>query len=213
MRPSLSPHRIMRRRSGFTLAEVLLAGTLMAMIAYATSTIYFSTLNIYNETIWRLPPYDEATYAVNRMTDEMREAMLIESFGPSYIVAVLPQKGMSGDYTLTLGPSGYSLSLGDRVALYMSDATGALDTEGNCLWLGIQPQGETSFSRTRKLAENIHPELNPVDPATGLARPMFTYWPDEVRLWGVEMWVTSTALVHGQSMTQTAHSEVFLRNL
>jgi hypothetical protein len=95
----------------------------------------------------------------------------------------------------------------------MSDDTGALDTEGNCLWLGIQPQGATSFSRTRKIADNIHPELNPVDPSTGQPRPMFRFWPDETRLWGVEIWVTSTAQVHGQPMTQRAHSEVFLRNL
>ena len=66
----VSAYRTIDRSRGFTLPEVLLAGVLMAMIAYASSTIYFSALNINNETIWRLPPYDSATFAVQRVTDE-----------------------------------------------------------------------------------------------------------------------------------------------
>jgi hypothetical protein len=64
-----------------------------------------------------------------------------------------------------------------------------------------------------KIADSIHEELNPTDPATGLPRTMFKYWPDLTRLWGIEMWMTSTATVHGRAKTQTAHSESYLRNL
>jgi prepilin-type N-terminal cleavage/methylation domain-containing protein len=203
----------MQRRRGFTLPEVLVAGTLMAMIAYASSTIYFSALNIYAETIWRLPPYDAATSAVERVQDELRETMLIESHADDYIVAVVPEKDANGDYAFIEGEGGYSLSLGDRVAFYLSDESGALGVSGTYLWMGVQPQGAESFTRMICLADNIHPELNPDDPDTGEPRPMFRYWPDEIRLEGVEIWITSTSTVHGQPQTQTAHGEVYLRNL
>ena len=64
-----------------------------------------------------------------------------------------------------------------------------------------------------KIADSIHPELNPVDASTGLPHPIFTYWPDSTRLWGIEMWMTSTATVHNVTKTQTAHGESYLRNL
>ncbi len=202
-----------RRKEGFTLPEVLLAAALMSMVAYASSTIYFSVLNIHQDTIWQVHPYDEATRAAQRVADDLREAMLIESHGPTYIVAVVPEQDAAGDYVLTPGEDGYSLMLGDRVVFYLSDETGSLEAQGSCLWRGVQPQGSTTFSRTIKLADNIHPELNPVDPETGQPRPMFRYWPDESRLWGVELWMTSTAEVHGQTMTQTAYTEVYFRNI
>lgn len=200
-------------QAGFTLFELLAAMGLLSLIAYATSMIYFSVLNINAENAWRLPPYDAATTAVQRMSDELRDAMLIESHGDSYIVAVVPERDENGDYLLVEGDGGYSLVAGDRIVFYLSDDTGSLDAQGNCLWKGVVPQGESEISRKVKVAEDIHPELNPVDPDTGEPRPMFDYRPDDVRLWGVEVWVTSTAEVKGETRTQTAHSEAYLRNL
>ncbi len=200
------------RRRGFTLAELLVAMGVIGILAYGTSMIYFSVLNIYNRQIWRFPPYDAATAAVQRVSNELRGAMLIEDHGPNYIVFLLPLQDANHENILTLGEDGYYLSPGDRVAFYLSDETGALDAEGHCLWKAVKHPGETSFTPRIKIADNIHPELNPVDPATGQPRPLFKYWPDEVRLWGVEVWMTSTAVVHGQARTQTAHSEAYLRN-
>ncbi len=202
-----------RRRSGVTLAELLVAVGLMGILAYGCSMIYFSVLNIYNDQIWRLPPYDEATAATDRLTKELQESMLIYAHANSSVIVVMPQKDANGDNVLTLGADGYSLSQGDLVAFYVSDETGALDATGNCLWKAIQRQGESTFTPRIKIANNIYPELNPTDPATGLPRPVFRYWPDEVRLWGVELWITSISTVHGEAKTQTAHSEVYLRNL
>ena len=204
-----SPHRT----SGVTLAELLIAVGLMGILAYGCSMIYFSVLNIYNDQIWRLPPYDEATAAVDRLTKELQEAMLIYAHGTSSIIVVMPQKDSNGDNVLTLGTEGYALTQGDLVTFYVSDDTGAIGATGNCLWKAIQRQGETTFTPRIMIANNIHPELNPTDPDTGLPRPIFRYWPDDVRLWGVELWATSTSTVHGQAKTQTAHSEVYLRNL
>jgi hypothetical protein len=42
---------------------------------------------------------------------------------------------------------------------------------------------------------------------------MFKYWPDDNHLWGVEVWMTSTSTVYGELRTQTAHSQIYLRNL
>jgi len=202
-----------RKRRGVTLAELLIAICLMGILAYATSMIYFSVLHIYNENIWRLPPYDEATAAVERMTKELQGAMLIYDHGTQGIIVVMPQKDANGDNVLTLGAEGYSLTQGDLVAFYLSDETGAIGAQGNCLWKAIQRPGETTFTPRIKIASNIHPELNPTDPSTGYPRPMFKYWPDDVRLWGVELWVTSVTMVKGEAKTQTAHSEAYLRNL
>jgi hypothetical protein len=69
------------------------------------------------------------------------------------------------------------------------------------------------FTPKKKLADNVHPELNPTDPNTGQPKPMFTYYPDETRLYGVEMLITATSRVYGHEQTQTADTEVYLRNL
>ena len=201
------------RRRGVTLVELMIAGGVMAILAYGVSTIYFSTLHIYNQYIWHLPPYDAATAAVQRLSRELREGMLIESHGTAFMSIIMPQKGANGDNVLTLGADGYYLTQGDRVAFYLSNNTGALEAQGNCLWKAVEPRGTVGLVPRAKIADNIHPELNPTDPDTGQPRPVFKYWPDDIRLWGVEMWVTSTATVHGQARTQTAHSECYLRNL
>ncbi len=205
-------HRRTSRRRGFTLPELMVAAGVMGILAYGTSMIYFSVLKIYNQQIWRLPPYDAATAAVKRVADEMRDAMLIEEHGENYIIFVTPLKDTNRENVLTLGADGYHLTQGDAVMFYLSDATGAVGVEGNCLWKAVKSPGDESFAPRIKIADNIHPELNPADPATEQPRAMFKYWPDDVRLWGVEVWMTSTAAVHGQTKTQTAHSESYLRN-
>jgi len=200
-------------RRGLTLPELIVAMSVMALLAFVISMIYFSVLKIHREHAWRLPPYDEATRAVDRLCNELRQAMLIETHAADWIVVVVPEKDANRDNILTLTAEGYVLSQGDHVAFYLSDDTGTIGAEGNCLWKAVQPQGATGFTPSVKVAENIHPELNPTDPNTGLPRDMFTYWPDETRLWGVEVWCTSTATVGQETRTQTAHSEAYLRNL
>jgi prepilin-type N-terminal cleavage/methylation domain-containing protein len=209
---SLFKHKVNRGRRGFTLPELMVAAGVMGILAYGTSMIYFSVLKIYNQQIWRFPPYDAATAAVARVSDEMRDAMLIEEHGPDYIVCVMPLKDANRENVLTLGPDGYQLNQGDRVEYYLSDQTGSLEVAGNCLWKAVKAPGADSFTPRVRIADNIHPEMNPTDPDTGQPRAMFKYWPDDVRLWGVEVWMTSTAQVHGQMNTQTAHSESYLRN-
>lgn len=201
------------RRRGVTLAELLVAMGVMGILAYGCSTIYFSVLNTYNQHIWALPPYDAATAAVHRVARELREGMLIYAHGPDYIVVVMPKKDANRENVLTLGADGYQLVQGDHVSYYLSDETGSPNATGNCLWKAVQTDGAGAFVPKVKIADDIHPELNPVDPDTGLPRPMFRYWPDEVRLWGVEMWMTSIGQVRGETKTQTAHSECYLRNL
>lgn len=201
------------RRAGVTLAELLVAVGLMSILAYASSMIYFSTLHVYNDHVWRLTPYDEATAAITRVSEELREAMLIDAHSDQAIVVTLPVKDANGDCLLTLGEDGYTLTQGDRIAFYLSDDTGALDAEGNCLWKAIMAQGESTFIPRIKVADDIHPELNPIDPDTGQPQPMFKYWPDDVRLWGVGLYMTSISVVRGETRTQTAGSEVYLRNL
>ena len=95
--------RKMSRRAGVTLAELLVAIGAMGILAYASSMIYFSTLHVHNEHIWRLTPYDEATAAVNRVSSELREAMLIDAHSVQAIVFVLPAKDANGDYVLASG--------------------------------------------------------------------------------------------------------------
>ncbi len=210
MRP-FRQHR--RRLRGLTMIELVVAMAVMGAVAYTTSLIYFSAVHIYNQRAWSLPPFDEATRAVQRLNKEIRGAMLVHDHADTILVVVNPLKDANRDNVLTLGDDGYVLAQGDLTAYYLSDATGALEATGNCLWKAVKAPGATEFVPTAKIADNIHPELNPIDPATGLARPMFRYWPDNVRVWGVEVWVTSTSVVHGQTRPQTVHSEIYLRNL
>jgi prepilin-type N-terminal cleavage/methylation domain-containing protein len=201
------------RCKGMTLIELLVAMVGAAVIAYTISMVFFSTLGIYNRYIWRLPPHDAATAAVSRLSKELRAAMLIHDHADSALVAVDPLKDANRDNVLTAGPNGFHLEQGEMVAFYLSDDTGALDAAGHDLWEAVKAVGATEFVPKVMIAQNVHPEMNPVDPDTGLVRPMFKYWPDEVRLWGVEIWVTSAGTVHGATQPRTAHCEVYLRNL
>jgi prepilin-type N-terminal cleavage/methylation domain-containing protein len=205
-----------RSKHGFTLPELLVAMSVMAGLAWAVSLVYFSVLGVYNANMWRLRPYDEATKAVERIAKEVRGAMLVDSgtITATSFSVVLPEKDASRDNVLVdAGGGQLALSQGDWVRFYLSDDSGALDAAGTCLWMAVRAKGTSDFVPKVKIAEDIHPELNPADPATGYPRPMFTYWPDVNHLWGVEMWITSTSTVRGQPQAQTAHSECFLRNL
>jgi prepilin-type N-terminal cleavage/methylation domain-containing protein len=210
----LALHSATGRDGGFTLPELLVAMAVMGCLAWTVSLIYFSVLGVYNQNMWRLRPYDEATKAVERVAKEIRGAMLIDTAGTSSLIVIMPQRDANRDNVLVNDGSGHLvLSQGDWVAYYLSDNTGVMGATGHCLWKAVKPNGGTTFVPQVKIAEDIHPELNPVDPATAQPRPMFTYWPDVTRLWGVEMWITSTSQVHGQLQPQTAHTECFLRNL
>lgn len=200
-------------QAGITLLELMVAMGLMAIIAYASSMIYFSALRVHNDHIWRLKPYDEATAAVKRVSDELRDAMLIVAHSDEAIVVTVPAKDTNGDCVLTLGEDGYVLTEGESIAFYLSDETGALDAQGNSLWKAVRGEGESSFSPRIKVADDIYPELNPTDPDTGEPEPMFRCWPDDDQLWGVEVYMTSISVVRGEQRAQTAHSEVYLRNL
>jgi prepilin-type N-terminal cleavage/methylation domain-containing protein len=203
-----------RYQRGVTLIELMIAVSVMAAMFYSISMIYFSVLNIYNNEIWKLPPYDAATAAVQRVSKEIREAMLVDAYGTNWVIVVLPEKDANFDNVLTLGTDGlYHLSMGDEVLYYLSDSSGSTNATGNCLWKAIAAQGTDTFVPKIMIADNIHPELNPIDPNTGQPYAIFKYWPDTTRLWGIEMWMTSTTTIHQSTKTQTAHAESFLRNL
>lgn len=202
-----------RRNRGVTLIELLVVMIAAAFISYTIGLIYYSTLHVYNRYIWKLPPYDSATAAVQRINKDLRGAMLINGSDSEVLVAVMPKKDANFDNTLTHDSKGVHLVQGDMVAFYLSDTSGSMDADGNCLWEAIKPLGTSTFVPKVLIADDIRPDLNPTDSSTGLTRPMFKYWPDDVRLWGVEVWVTSIQTVHGVAKSQTAHSEVYLRNL
>ncbi len=193
--------------------ELLVAMGILAGLLFTISMIYFSCLRVYLRTAWKLPPYDEATMATDELTRRLRDAMLVDSFGADSLVVVLPRKDANHDNVLAAVDGTLTLIAGRRLAFYLSDDSGSMTATGNNLWMAVKEEGSTTFVPKKKIAENIHPELNPVDTQTGQPKPMFRYWPDETRLWGVEMCITSTAQVHGESRTQTASSEVYLRNL
>ena len=147
------------------------------------------------------------------MKKQLRGAMLIYDNSANALVAVKPQKDSNFENVLQLNGGSYALGQGEMVAFYLSDDTGAMNATGNHLWKAVKAPGETIFTPKVMIADNIHPELNPTNPATGNPYPMFKYYPDETHLWGVEVWMTSTTTVHSQVKTQTAHSQIYLRNL
>lgn len=201
-------------RGGVTLVELLIAMVVMGVVFYSISMIYFSTYNIYVSRVWQLPPYDDATAAVKRMQQELRGAMLIHDHSAEALVAVEPLKDSNFDNVLVQQEDGtYALVFGEMMAFYLSDETGAFDATGDILWKAVKAPGDEVFTPRVIIARNIHPELNPIDPATNLPRPMFKYYPDDLHLWGVEVWMTSTNTKQGQELTQTAHSQIYLRNL
>ncbi|UCH33462.1 MAG: prepilin-type N-terminal cleavage/methylation domain-containing protein [Armatimonadota bacterium] len=200
-------------KRGFTLPELLVAMSVMGALAWTISLIYFSVLGVYNKNMWRLRPYDEATKAVERISSEVREAMVLDTALADAMIFIVPEKDANNDNVLVDTGDGLSLSQGDWVAFYLSDETGAIYGTGHCLWKAVKPKDSYTWVPRIKIAEDIHPELNPIDPDTGQPRPMFKYWPDATRLWGVEMWITSTSVVRGQLQPQTAHTESYLRNL
>jgi prepilin-type N-terminal cleavage/methylation domain-containing protein len=218
---AIPPGKSKNLHRGMTLVELLVCMAMLAGLMFGISMIYFSCLKVNQRAAWKLPPYDEATMAVEDMTRRLRESMLIDSFGDDWLIVVMPRKTSNHENMLTLIDGNLSLSAGDMYCFYLSDADGTLtfDLEGNVtstgnyLWLARKAYGETDFAPRKIIGESIHPELNPTDPDTGQPQPMFRYYPDEVRLWGVAMCITSVSVVHGESRPQTASSEVYLRNL
>jgi hypothetical protein len=214
--------KIMRSRTGMSLIELLVCMVMLAGLMFAISMIYFSCLKVNQRAAWKLPPYDEATLSVEDMTRRLREAMLVYDYGNNWLIVEMPLKDSNHDNVLILDENDQlSLTVGDKYCFYLSNANGTLtfDSDGNVtangndLWLAIKHHDAGSFTPYKLLAEDIHPELNPIDPATGLPQVMFRYFADDLRVKGVEMCVTSIAVVHNESRSQTATAEVYLRNL
>jgi prepilin-type N-terminal cleavage/methylation domain-containing protein len=200
-------------RRGQTLIELLVSMSILSVLLFGVSLIYFSSLKAYARTAWKLPPYDEATMGVQEVSRRLREAMLVADCGDNYVVVVMPKKDSNGDNILINVDGELRLVQGNQMRYYLSDSTGTIGHEGHDLWMALQPYGTVGFTPKKMIAENIHPDLNPTDPVTDQPQALFKYYPDETRLWGIEVMLTSIATVHGQSKTQTADSEVYLRNL
>lgn len=201
------------RRRGTTLIELLVSMSILSILLFGVSLIYFSSLKAYARTAWKLPPYDEATLGVQDISRRLREAMLVAECADNYVVVVMPKKDDNGDNELLNVDGELRLVQGNQLRFYLSDSTGTIGHTGHDLWMAVQPYGTVGFTPKKKIAENIHPELNPDDPTIDQPQALFKYYPDETRLWGIEVMLTSVATVHGQSKTQTASSEVYLRNL
>ncbi len=202
-----------KKNAGFTLIELIVSMSVMSLLTFGLSMIYFSCLKTYQNSYWKMPPYDEATVATQEIAQKLQGAMLIDSFGTDWLIAVMPQLDANRDIVLDNDDGDLSMTAGNKLFFYLSDESGSMTTQGNMLWMAVKEAGAEEFVPKKQIAENVHPELNPIDPATGEVRPMFRYWPNADHLWGVEMWITSTTNVHGELRPQTAYSEVYLRNL
>ena len=201
------------KQSGFSLVETLFATAIVIGLLIVVSIIYFACLRTYLRNYWQLPPYDTATRSVDELTNTMRKAMLVEQSSANTIVVVLPKTNSQGENILELDGEDMHLVMGDQVMFYLSNESGTIGTSGHCLWKAVKPLGMTSFTPRRQIAEDIYPEHNPTDPSTCQPKSMFKYWPDDTRLWGIEITITAIASQQGQHSYQTAVGEIYLRNL
>jgi hypothetical protein len=146
------------------------------------------------------------------MSWDLRLAMRVDQAETTRLVVTLPLQDSEHRNVITIHDGVPRLSNGDQIMFYLSNETGSLYAQGNCLWKAVKPAGGAHFVPRKKIAEGIYPERNPIDPDTGYPMPMFVYWPDMLHSRGVQMTVTAIYKGGPHTYQRTEIAEAYLRN-
>jgi prepilin-type N-terminal cleavage/methylation domain-containing protein len=209
-----SSHRFRSRRgrAGVTLPELMIVMVMFSIILAAIFVLYLQSLRTWQRTNAEATAEECAAWAVEQMSWDLRLAMRVDDAGTTRLVVTLPLQDSEHRNVITVVDGIPRLSNGDQIMFYLSNDTGSMDAQGDCLWKAVKPAGATYFTPRKKIAEGINPALNPVDPDTGQPTAMFVYWPDMLHSRGVQMTVTTVFKGGPHTYQRTETAEAYLRN-
>lgn len=134
----------MRRQRGLTLIEVLLATVLTALVLGGVLGIFGFVMRQWGGQVSRSNALQAANLGMDRMTKEMRHAILYESvdaYGVSNVFTFPNNKDSAGNYVPAWSGGKLQYQPGTRVRFYLSDTTGDPAVAGPILWREYLPVG------------------------------------------------------------------------
>lgn len=187
---------------GFTLAELLVVTSILAMLLTSLCGIYIAMLNEWQ----REQGQGEALIAVSRtfaaMSTELSQAITVESAMRQgqcdAVIYTLPlDKDATNSYYVPKWVSGsLQYRIGPQKAFYLSNATGKFAANGNILWRGLL-SGSYPFSYT------VTPDPDwDTDPQRGRISPLGSLRFDADN-WGHPRRVTVTVTTSYKVMNST----------
>lgn len=140
----------MTSRRGFTIVEVLITATLVAMVIGTLASLYYYTFNRTVREVAETSAILQAQMLMDRMEVHLAQAsdaQLVTFGGVTALKLTMPASGTDkdGDGVLDVyTPDGVSrrgiakYNRGKRLWYYMSDATGGFGTPGALIWQAVR---------------------------------------------------------------------------
>lgn len=175
-------HSRRRTHCGVTLTEVLVASLLSLLIFAVVPPFYLMSVNLWKRGNVELSARHNASWVVQRMKEDARNAIEVTVVSPTAVVLEHPLRELEDDGRShnVLG-SESKLSPGDRVTYYLSDEMGALNAGGTILWRQVTLAGGKTQPPTR-IATGIYPHLNPFAEGTDNPADLFDFDEDTLVL-------------------------------
>jgi prepilin-type N-terminal cleavage/methylation domain-containing protein len=141
------------RRAGITLVEVLVSITVLSILSAGVSLLYIQALQMYRRGTREATARDKAALALERIAPEIREAANVDYPGPEMLVVTVPQRSANGHYAID--PATRSPMLGGQVAIYRSDASGAMGANGRYVWKAKRSSPEAAWMPTSIVTDDV----------------------------------------------------------
>jgi len=114
---------------GFTMIEVMVASMIMVLIFGGTAAMMVATMHCYQSEVTQSGTDTDAVMAMQLIVKDVREARSVTiTTNGSHLVVTPPLRLAAGYYDRTQSDAN------NQVDYYLSDATGATNGTGTCLW-------------------------------------------------------------------------------
>ncbi|MHB9036215.1 MAG: PulJ/GspJ family protein [Armatimonadota bacterium] len=138
MRPTSLPNR---ERSGFTLVELLIAGTVSALVLSCVCAIYFSVATGWERQQGEADALSSTSRSCARLGDYVSQAMGALAYTRfttnDTLVLNMPLDKAYGAYIPIWTGGKVQTRSGQWLAFYLSDTTGRFSNQGDILWAGV----------------------------------------------------------------------------
>lgn len=129
------------KRSGFTLVEVMVAGTASALVLGCLCSIYFAIARSWERQQGQASALMATSQACSRIADYLSQAtgvVVVDRFTTGDAIAVvLPADSISGGFYVPTWSGGtLQYRSGQWIAFYLSDSSGSIYRSGDILWAG-----------------------------------------------------------------------------
>lgn len=130
----------MARPSGFTLVELMIAGTVSALVLTSICGIYFAVARDWERGKGEADALMATSTACSRSGDYISQAMSAYPYTRftenDTLILTMPLDTAYGSYVPTWVDGKLQTQSGDRLVFYLSDSTGSISRNGDILWKG-----------------------------------------------------------------------------